>query len=346
VSARERMRRHPGFMQLGIIRSRVGRPAALRESLASIERALQGVRDEVLGTREELAVLRTRADRLETLLDGMAVARADDRQRRSEKWAKLLEILRFINADEPEQRRRLRSARLTEGYELAYSDPNPLISVVIPTYDNYRHLGERAVPSVLAQTHQNLELVIVGDQAPPQAEQVALSFNDPRIVYRNLPMRGRYPERPVSQWLVAGSLPANEAFAMARGRWIAPMADDDEMRPNHLAVLLERARRDRLELVYGRFEAHVPDAEPLVLGEFPPALGQVTLQAGLQHAELRFFELELADALFELPSDWAKVERMLRVGVRCGMVDEVVVDIYPSRYWGRGPAPTAESSSS
>ena len=29
-------------------------------------------------------------------------------------------------------------------------------------------------------------------------------------------------------------------------------------------------------------------------------------------------------------SDWAKVERMLRAGVRCGMVDDVVVDIFPT----------------
>jgi Glycosyl transferase family 2 len=326
-------------MQLSAIRSPVGLVTAMRKSLASIEQALQGVRDHVIGTREEVAALRTRADRLELLLDGLVSERAADRERWSDERTNIVEILRFIYADEPEHRRRLREVRLTEAYELAYSDPDPLISVVIPTYDNHRMLGERAIPSVLGQTHQNLELVIVGDQAPPEAEQVALSFNDPRVTYRNLPLRGRYPERPVARWLVAGSLPANEGFAITRGRWIAPMADDDEMRPNHMAVLLERARRDRLELVYGRFEAHIPDAEPLILGEFPPVLGNVTLQAALQHAELRFFELELADALFELPSDWAKVERMLRVGVRCGMVDDVVVDIYPSRFWGRGPPP-------
>jgi glycosyltransferase involved in cell wall biosynthesis len=236
--------------------------------------------------------------------------------------------------------------RGTEAYELAYSEPDPLVSVVIPTWDNHAQLGARAIPSVLAQTHQNFEIVIVGDHAPPEAEQVALSFGDPRIRYRRLPMRGPYPEDPLVRWYVAGTPPANEAAADARGRWIAAMADDDAMRPRHLELLLQRARRDRLELVYGRLSAHLPDGASFPLGAFPPQLGQFALQASIQHGELRFFELELADALFAVPNDWAKMERMMRAGVRIGMVEDIVADYYPSRDWNpRGVAPAYGSGS-
>jgi hypothetical protein len=116
------------------------------------------------------------------------------------------------------------------------------------------------------------------------------------------------------------------------------------MRPDHLALLLEAARRHRHEVVYGRFEMHYSGEESETVGEWPPRLSQINLQASIQHAELRFFENELIDALFEVPNDWAKVERMLRAGVRFGMIDDVLVDYYPSRWWNtRGVPPGNEA---
>jgi putative methyltransferase (TIGR04325 family) len=58
------------------------------------------------------------------------------------------------------------------------------------------------------------------------------------------------------------------------------------------------------------------------------------------------FELELADAAFRLPYDWALCVRMLEAGVRIGMLDEVVTDYYPSRLLRpRFEDPTAEPPS-
>ena len=42
---------------------------------------------------------------------------------------------------------------------------NPLVSVVIPTYNRGRILVERSLASVLNQTYSNLEVIVVGDHA-------------------------------------------------------------------------------------------------------------------------------------------------------------------------------------
>jgi hypothetical protein len=78
---------------------------------------------------------------------------------------------------------------------------------------------------------------------------------------------------------------------------------------------------------------HVRDGPAEQLGVFPPVYGQFGVQVLLYHARLCFFEMDLADELFSQPGDWSLAERMLRCGVRFGMVDEIVTDYYPSLSW-------------
>jgi len=41
-------------------------------------------------------------------------------------------------------------------YEEAYSESSPLVSVIIPTWNRIESLTSRAIPSVLAQTYDNV----------------------------------------------------------------------------------------------------------------------------------------------------------------------------------------------
>src|SRR5581483_12327187 len=85
---------------------------------------------------------------------------------------RLRNILHLVYDREPEMRERLHALRGTAAYEEAFTDPEPLVSVVIPTWDRAHLLVERALPSVWAQTYQNLEVVVVGDHAPPETAAV------------------------------------------------------------------------------------------------------------------------------------------------------------------------------
>jgi hypothetical protein len=82
------------------------------------------------------------------------------------------------------------------------------------------------------------------------------------------------------------------------------------------------------------------DGTTFDIGVFPPEFGQFGWQAAIFHGGLRFFEMELADALFDAPGDWSLCRRMLRAGVRFGWIDEIVVDHYESKFMGPGDTET------
>lgn len=260
---------------------------------------------------------------------------------------RLREILRAIADREPLLRERLRALRATDSYLAAFTEPEPLVSVVIPTYDNAALLRERSIPSVLAQTYAHIEVVVVGDAAADEVREAVDSSGDARVRFANLTQRGPYPDDASARWYVAGVPPYNEAVRLARGHWIAPLDDDDAFRPDHIERLLETAQREQIEFVYGKLLERLPDGGSEVRGRFPPELAQFGLQAAIYHAGLAdIFELELTDSLFELPYDWGFCQRLLRAGVRMRMVDGISVDYYPSRAWAPPDqaAPPAQGS--
>lgn len=256
-------------------------------------------------------------------------------------------IGRHIHDQEADNRRRLHALRASEAYEAAFTEPEPLVSFLVPTYNSWRTLRDVALPSILGQSHSNLEVIVVGDCAPPETGEAVASIGDSRVTYVNRTIRGPYPEDTSQRWWVVGSPPVNDALALARGRWIGALGDDDAVRPTHTEHLLAAAREHRWEHCYGLQEVHFGEGGPITLGSFPPVLGQWGMQAAIYHAGLRFFESELTDAIYEEPNDWSKCRRMMRAGVRFGMIDEVVADKHErrrrsAREWMEGRVPIAE----
>ena len=103
----------------------------------------------------------------------------------------------------------------------------PLVSVIIPTY-NYSTVLKCAIESVLLQTMQDFEIIVVGDGCTDDSEEVVKSFGDDRIIWDNL------PENTGNQ-----GLPNNRGLELASGKYVAYLGHDDLYLPNHLARLTE-----------------------------------------------------------------------------------------------------------
>lgn len=116
---------------------------------------------------------------------------------------------------------------------------NPMVSVVIPTY-NRADTVARAIRSVLTQTFEDWELVVVDDDSADDTEKVVASFGDSRIHYiRHEHNRGQ-------------SAAQNTGIQSSRGTYVAFLDSDDEWLPEKLAKVLDRfeASTNDVGLVY------------------------------------------------------------------------------------------------
>jgi len=103
----------------------------------------------------------------------------------------------------------------------------PIISVIIPTY-NRAHILSRAINSVLNQTYQNFELIIVDDCSIDNTKEVVESFNDERIIYHR---------HTKNKGLLAA---VNIGWDLTEAKYNCKLDDDDELLPNALETVVQK----------------------------------------------------------------------------------------------------------
>jgi Glycosyl transferase family 2 len=298
---------------------------------AAVRRRLRGPYRDIAAAEwrltERLAGIERRLDGLETgTAELRAVADATQDLARNE----LSPLLRAIAAEDADNRRRLSALRASPDYERAFTDPEPLVSITVATCGRPDLLNTRSLPSILGQTYEHIEVVVVGDHVGEETAETIAAIGDPRLRYANLTQRHPASEDPFKSWLVASTMARNEAMRLATGDWVVAFDDDDSMRPDHVEQLLAAAKEERAEVSYGRVRYHWADGARIDSGDFPPKLSQFSWDGALYHAGLRFFERELVAAHLSVPGDWYLCDRMLRAGVRFHMIEAVVADVHPS----------------
>ena len=106
-------------------------------------------------------------------------------------------------------------------------DTLPKISIIIPTY-NRASLLPRVIKSVLNQTFENIELIIVNDGSTDTTDEVVGSFNDKRIVY----IKHKENKGP--------SAAMNTGFDAVKGKYVISLMDDDEFLPGAFRTIIDK----------------------------------------------------------------------------------------------------------
>jgi len=101
----------------------------------------------------------------------------------------------------------------------------PFFSVVIPVYNKEPHIN-RSISSVLRQTFQDFELIVVNDASTDKSLEEVKKFNDSRIriFERSMPGPGGYAAR-------------NLGIKEAKAKWVVFLDADDEWYKDHLEEL-------------------------------------------------------------------------------------------------------------
>ena len=128
--------------------------------------------------------------------------------------------------------------------------PTCAVSVCLPTYNGAEYIAE-ALHSILNQTYQDFELLVVDDSSSDATLDIVQSFSDPRIrVYRN-------PERL--------GIPANwnRCLELAGGAFVCLFHQDDVMLPENLEHKVRLLSTDEtVGFVHSGVETLVAESAP------------------------------------------------------------------------------------
>ena len=228
-----------------------------------------------------------------------------------------------------EERQLLLQARA--GRDVCWTDEGiaePLVTVRVVTYNRADQLMEICLPSVLNQSYENIEVLVVGDHTDEATEKAMQSVTDSRVRFVNLPARPLYPRHAWDRWQVVGSEAMNLAIQLARGSWINPADDDDEMSPDHVEVLLSEAREQRAEFVWSKTVMRSEDGWQ-VIGTEPMGREVTTHCAVMWSSGLRFMRMSTTSWKFEEEADQNMWRRMHEIGVKMSFVDQVTYRYLP-----------------
>jgi len=125
-----------------------------------------------------------------------------------------------------------------------------LVSVIMPTYNCGRFIRE-SIDSVLAQTYENWELLIVDDCSTDDTETVVSAYTDPRIRY----MRNEHN--------MGAALTRNRALREAKGRYIAFLDADDLWLPEKMERQIAFMQQNGYAFTYHNYTEIDEQSKPL-----------------------------------------------------------------------------------
>lgn len=137
---------------------------------------------------------------------------------------------------------------------------NPNLSIIVPVYNVEKYLRE-CVDSILAQSFQDFEVILVDDGSPDMSGQICDEY------------AAKYPDKIRVVHKANGGLSSarNAGLDVARGKYISFIDSDDVILPGMYSEMLDVAKTHDADIVYSKFlpwetQADlVGDTEPIIM---------------------------------------------------------------------------------
>jgi len=202
----------------------------------------------------------------------------------------------------------------------------PLVTVVTATHNRNEEVLERSLPSILDQTHENLEIIIVSDGPDEGLKESLARLGDPRVKYLDIP-RPTYP-RGVMGYHVMGAAAMNAGIEEARGEYIAHLDDDDEFLPDHIEKSLERHQLVSCDVTYGKAMREIQPGNWVIYG-VPFAKDYLMAHNITVHSAVVFnakhkHNFQYNEVPSMQPADWMLWKEMARAGLKFEFINRIL----------------------
>ena len=118
------------------------------------------------------------------------------------------------------------------------SSKNPVVSVIIPTY-NQADLLKKSLQSLLDQTFPDWEAIVIDNNSEDDTKEVVKNLQDQRIIYKTFHNQG----------IIAAS--RNLGIHLAKGDYIAFLDSDDLWYPSKLSECLKKMQQGKEIVCHG-----------------------------------------------------------------------------------------------
>lgn len=111
----------------------------------------------------------------------------------------------------------------------------PLVSIIIPTYNVERYVDE-CIESVLEQQYESTEILVIDDGSSDATRYLLEAYKDKLILQLNEKNKGQGAVR-------------NQAIDQAKGKYLLFVDSDDWIEPDTVTKLVEKAEETQVDLV-------------------------------------------------------------------------------------------------
>jgi glycosyltransferase involved in cell wall biosynthesis len=134
----------------------------------------------------------------------------------------------------------------------------PEVSIIMPVY-NHQDYVKKSIQSLLDQTFQNWELIVIDDGSTDRSKEVILGFNDPRIQYHYQENLG---VKKLAQTL-------NNGLAKAQAPLVTMLPSDDMWLPHKLEKQVPVFEDEKVVLCFGKMYLMNTQDEIVGFGKLP-----------------------------------------------------------------------------